>query len=213
MGRTPVTRDYGGVSASDRRAERRAKLLLAGRRIWGESGLDDVSVRGVCAQAGLGPRYFYEQFADRDELLLAVADQFRDEVNALLLTEGLGAPGDFGAKLKAALTALLELMAGDPHAHRIFTDILGGAEILAERRRQTLEIITNLVLEHGPELLDLEPLSPAVMRRGATFIVGGITQLIDSWARDPQESTSAMAEICTDLCLAVLRPFARPGSR
>lgn len=211
MGRTPATRDYGGLSASQRQAERRTRLLEAGREVWGGSGAGDVTVRAVCARAGLGPRYFYEQFPDRDALLLAVSDQFRDEVLALMLQRGLGEPGGIEATLKAALTALLDLIGSDPSAHRIFTDVLVGTGVLAEDRRQTLDIVTNLLLEYGPALLDFEPPSPAEMRRGATFIVGGITQLIDSWVHDPQESPSLMATACTELCLGVIQPAASRG--
>lgn len=211
MGRTPATRDYGGVSASQRQAERRARLLEAGREVWGGSGAAEVTVRGVCARAGLGPRYFYEQFPDRDALLLAVSDQFRDEVLGLMLQRGLAEPGGIEATLKAALTALLDLIGSDPLAHRIFTDILVGTGALSERRRQTLDIVTSLLLEHGPAMLEFEPPSPAEMRRGATFIVGGITQLIDSWVHDPQESPALLATACTELCLGVIRPVASGG--
>jgi AcrR family transcriptional regulator len=210
MGRMPATRDYGGLSASERMAERRRRLLEAGRDIWGRSGITDVSVRGVCAEAGLGPRYFYEQFPDRDALLLAVADQLRDELFSVLLQRGLGEPGGVEAKLRAALKALLDMIADDPVVHRIFTDILTGTDVLAERRRQALDTVTNLVLEHGPALLDFEPPTPDEMRRGATFIVGGVTQVVDSWVHDSQESTSAMADACTELCLSVVRRYAAP---
>lgn len=209
MGRSAVIRDYGGVSANDRRAERRRKLLEAGRELWGTAGITEVTVRGVCAKAGLVPRYFYEQFADRDALVLAVSDQVRDELFASLLTVGLGEPGDVKTKLRAALKAFLDLIVEDPHIHRIFADGMTGAGPLADRRRQALDIVTELVLEHGPGMLDLGPSTEAELRRSASFIVGGVNQLIDAWLLDPRESTAEMAAICTDLSFAVVRMSAR----
>jgi AcrR family transcriptional regulator len=208
-GRPPATRHYGGISASDRRAQRRRRLLAAGRRMWGESNLNEVTVRGVCAEAGLTPRYFYEQFADRDELVLAVADQVRDELFAVLLESGLNAPGDAEAKVRTGLKAFLQMIADDQHVHRIFTDILSSGGDLAERRRQALDTVTALILEHGPGLLDFAPPSPVEMRRGAMFIVGGVNQLIDAWVQDPRESAAELADACTELCLAVVRRSAR----
>src|SRR5206468_2855326 len=117
-------------------------------------------------------------------------------------------PGDAESKLRAGLKAFLDMISGDPLAHRIFTDTLMGTAGLAERRRQALDIVTNLVLEHGPTLLDLGPTTPAEMRRGAMFIVGGVTQLVDAWVHDPRESTTELADVCTDLCLSVVRQFA-----
>lgn len=92
MRRAEVVRDYGGVSAADRRAERRRRLPAAGRRIWGESGITEVTVRGVCKAAGLIPRYFYEHFPNRDALLFAVADDVRDELLGALVAAGTGTP-------------------------------------------------------------------------------------------------------------------------
>jgi AcrR family transcriptional regulator len=205
MGRTNVIRDYGGVSASDRRDERRRKLLKAGREVWGQSGIGEVTVRGVCGQAGLIPRYFYEQFADRDALLLVVGEQVRDELIATLLSVGLNEPGDVADKLRAALKALLDLIAADPLIHRIVADVVIGAGPLAGPRRQALDIITDLILQYGPGFLDFESPDPAETRRIASFIVGGVNQLIDAWVLDPRESTAELATACAELSLSVVR--------
>ena len=42
-------------------------------------GLAGISVRAICARARLTPRYFYESFADLDELLVATVDSVTDE--------------------------------------------------------------------------------------------------------------------------------------
>jgi AcrR family transcriptional regulator len=209
MGRASAIRDYGGVSANDRRADRRRKLLVAGRTLWGSNGIGDVTVRGVCAEAGLVPRYFYEQFSDRDALILAVADQVRDELFAVLLDVGLNEPGEIADKICAGLKAFLDLIADDPHVHRIFSDVLVGGGPLAARRRQAVDMVTELVLEHGPGLLDFAPPSQSEMRRSATFIVGGLNQLIDAWMLDPRESTAELARAGTDLSIAIVRMHAR----
>ena len=104
------------------------------------------------------------------------------------------------------MQAFLDQVADDPTVHRILTDVLTSTGPLAERRREALDMVTALVLEHGPGLLDFPPPSPAEMRRSATFIVGGVNQLIDAWVHDPRESTAAMADACTALSLAVIRP-------
>lgn len=203
MGRRTAVRDYGGVSASTRRAERRRKLLDAGRRLWGDSGIGEVTVRGVCSESGLVQRYFYEQFQNRDTLVLAVADEVRDELFASLLTVGLSEPGDLAAKLRAALKSALDVIADHPDVQRIFIDILAGTGPLTERRQQALDMVTELVLEHGPGLLDIPSPDPTEIRRGASFIVGGVSQLIGDWALNPRESTAELADACTGLCLAV----------
>ena len=203
MARTDVVRDYGGISADDRRAERRRKLLEAGRRAWGEFGIGDVTVRGVCSSSGLTPRYFYEHFTNRDALIVAVADQVRDELFAALVGASLAEPGELAHKLRAALKAFFDVIADDPHIHRIMTSDWTAVAGLAQRRSDALDMVADLVLQYAPALLE-EPPDTADLRRVAMFVVGGVNQLVEAWLREPTDSTSDLADICTGLCLAVV---------
>ncbi|ORW94098.1 TetR/AcrR family transcriptional regulator [Mycolicibacter terrae] len=210
MKRPGVVRDYGGISAVDRRAERRGKLLAAGRRIWGESGIGEVTVRGVCAAAGLIPRYFYEQFPNRDALLFAVSDDVRDQLLEAMVTAGVGDPGTLSDKLRSALTAFLDLIAADPYIHRIATSDLSAVPGLNEHRARILDLITDSVVEHAPGVLDSEVPPPAELRRGALFIVGGVNQIIEAWLANPVESTTELAALCSDLAVALVRSITSP---
>lgn len=209
MKRAEVVRDYGGISAADRRAERRRKLLAAGRQIWGESGITDVTVRGVCNAAGLIPRYFYEQFSNREELLFAVADDVRDELLDALVAAGVGDPGTLTDKLRSALTAFLDIIAADPHVHRIATGDVSGVPGLARHRKQILDMITEQVIRYTPDVLGADTPDATQLRRGALFMVGGVNQIIESWLDDPRETTAEVAAVCADLCVAVVRGVAQ----
>ncbi|OBI10054.1 transcriptional regulator [Mycolicibacter nonchromogenicus] len=205
MKRPEVVRDYGGISAVDRRAERRSKLLAAGRQIWGESGIGEVTVRGVCTAAGLTPRYFYEQFPNRDALFFAVSDDVRDQLLEAMVTAGIGDPGTLADKLRSALTAFLDLIAADPCIHRIATSDLSAIPGLNEHRAGILDMITDAIVEHAPDVLDGQNLAPEELRRGALFIVGGVNQIIETWLANPVESTAELAAICSDLSVALVR--------
>lgn len=210
MKRPEVVRDYGGISAVDRRAERRSKLLAAGRRIWGESGIADVTVRGVCTAAGLTPRYFYEQFGNRDALLFAVSDDVRDQLLEAMVTAGVGHPGTLTDKLRSALTAFLDLIAADPHIHRIATSDLSAVPGLNEHRARILDMITDSIVEHAPGVLDGQIPPSAELRRGALFIVGGVNQIIEAWLVNPAETPTELAAICSDLVVALVRSIVTP---
>ncbi len=66
---------WAGLSPTDRRSERRALLLDAASTLFGEGGEGAVSVRSVCRASELNTRYFYENFADTDEVLGELYDQ------------------------------------------------------------------------------------------------------------------------------------------
>src|SRR6185312_7652663 len=75
MERMAQVRPYRGVEAADRVAERRRRFLEAGLDILGsEPDLSELTVRGICRQAGAALRYFYESFTDKDDLIAAVFD-------------------------------------------------------------------------------------------------------------------------------------------
>ncbi len=74
------SRSYRGVAQEDRVAARRDALIEAGLDCLHDDGLSGASVRSICARARLTPRYFYENFADLDELLVAVVDAVAAEV-------------------------------------------------------------------------------------------------------------------------------------
>lgn len=204
MKRAEVVRDYGGVSADDRRTERRQKLIAAAREIWGTSGVADVTVRGVCSAAGLTTRYFYEQFPNREAIVFAVIDEVRAEMLAALVEAGVGDPGTLTDKLTSALTAFLEIIAADPHVHRIATGDVSAVPGLTEHRAGILDQIATLIVELAPEVLGAGTPNPEALRRGAVFMVGGANQLIEAWLRDPKETPAELAAVAAKLCVAVV---------
>ena len=209
MKRVQVVRGYGGVSAADRRTERRGKLLAAGRQIWGESGITEVTVRAVCSAAGLTSRYFYEQFETRDALLYAISDDVRDQLLTALVNAGVGDPGTLTDKLRSALTAFLNIIAADPHIHRIATGDVSSVAGLTEHRTHILEMITGLIVQLAPDVLTTAVPDPAQLRRGAQFMVGGVNQIIEAWLENPAETPEKLAAECADLCVAVVQGVTR----
>lgn len=66
-------RRWRGRGADERKAERRALLMAAAVKVYSERGFRHSSVKAVCDEAGLTERYFYESFANSEDMLVAVA--------------------------------------------------------------------------------------------------------------------------------------------
>ncbi|WP_147132369.1 TetR/AcrR family transcriptional regulator [Nocardia ninae] len=204
MARSATARSYGGISAENRRTERRIRLLAAAREIWGEAGLPAVTVRGVCKQAGLTDRYFYEHFANRDELLAAVADELREQLLAVLVQSGLTADGTAEDKLRSALGTFLQAIADDRRIHRIIASDFNAVPVLAQRRRDVLATITDLVVQNVPDALPGD-YDPVALRRAALFITGGVNQLIETWLDHLTDLTAdELAASCARMCISVV---------
>src|ERR1700730_1168680 len=69
-----VTMPFKGVSADDRRTDRRNRLVEAAFGIAGTDGAGGLGVGRVCLAARLTKRYFYESFASLTELQSAIVD-------------------------------------------------------------------------------------------------------------------------------------------
>lgn len=112
----PSSRPYGGVSADDRRAERRRRLLDAGLELFGTEGIAATTIADVCAEAGLTKRYFYENFATIDELAGAV---FGDVTSRLVQQVEPAIAAGGGTDPRPALTVYLGAVLGDPRLARL----------------------------------------------------------------------------------------------
>lgn len=211
MTRGEVVRDYGGVSAADRRAGRRRRLLDAARTLWGDAGLDGITVRGVCSASGLTPRYFYEHFVNREALVVAVADEVRAELIAVLVDSSLDEAGSLEDKLRAALTALLELVAGEPTVLRIMSTDFTRVPGLENRNQETMDQVAELVLEHGRGFTGADLPAGADPRHVARFVVGGVWNLIEPWLHGGAESPQDLADLCTRLSMNAVRMHPTAG--
>ena len=58
-----LSRAYRGVSATDRRDQRRQRLIDAGLQLFGTRGIAAVGIVTSAPETGLTKRYFYENFA------------------------------------------------------------------------------------------------------------------------------------------------------
>jgi AcrR family transcriptional regulator len=170
---------WAGVPLVDRRVERRGLLVGAAFELFGDGGEAAVSVRSVCRVGGLNTRYFYESFADIDELLGAVYDdvalRLAEAVEAAMDDAGESVP----ARTRAGMAAVLRFSSADPRRGRIlFTD--GRANpVLADRRSSTQALLLELVLAVGGRQ---HPGSdPVAARVGAAMYTGAMVELTQQW--------------------------------
>jgi AcrR family transcriptional regulator len=158
MGRT-----YSGLSAAERVAERRGRLLDAALDLIGsEGGWGSATMTAICRRAGLTERYFYESFRDRDALYVALLDALAAEVERAVL----GALRRGG--IEASARALLDVLLGDPRKGRAALLEGLGSEVAQRRRREVLASFERLALEVGT----------APSQLAAVALVGAVDELL-----------------------------------
>ena len=77
---SPPARSYGGVSATERKLERRRRLADAALDVMAADEWRSATVEQICSAAGLNKRYFYQGFADLDDEIIVQGIGFIDTV-------------------------------------------------------------------------------------------------------------------------------------
>ena len=174
-------RPYAGKSAEQRRAERRAALVEAAVAIWQEHGWAAVTMRGVCARAGLTDRYFYESFADRDALLATLWDQKRDETLATLFaTVTSAADRPPLEQLRAVEEVVVHQILDDPASAQILFGDHAGSAVLEQRRRDLVRLTTDLIIDFAQPHL-AAGIDEQALRVRTLIGMGGFVELMLAW--------------------------------
>jgi AcrR family transcriptional regulator len=175
-------RPYRGQAPQDRLAARRERLLDAALELLGGEDQAGASVRGVCREAGLSPRYFYESFADLEALHAAVLDRIVSEASAVVLAAVAAEPGaDFHSKARAAIESFVRYLTDDPRRVRVAAVEAHGSEALQRCRRGGTRLLARMLAGQEPDCYgtsdDLDPLAEVT----AGMLVGGMANVIVTW--------------------------------
>jgi AcrR family transcriptional regulator len=174
---SPSERRYGGKTAAERRAQRREQLLDAGLELFGTDGYTTTTIEALCARAGLNPRYFYEQFAGREQLLGAVYERHVQQVLTVVGAAIEEAGPDSAARLHAGLTAFVESTLADERGARVnYFEMVGVSRELDALRRRVLSDYAELIATQAQG-----GVTGVDTRMTAVALVGATDGLIIDW--------------------------------
>jgi len=175
---TPA-RPYRGIPQDERRAQRRIQLIAAGIAVYGERGFRQATVKAVCEAAGLTERYFYESFANSDELLIACFNEVTYAVLEEILAAARAAGPGADERSRAMLHAYFGALQREPRSARVFlVEIRGVSRAVDKAFDSALRAIGDEVgrLAEPPGT----PSDPLLM----AGIVGGVMHIALRWIED-----------------------------
>lgn len=178
--RAPL-RSYGGVSATERIAARREKLLDAALELYGTRGFTATGVKDICRQAHLTDRYFYESFADAQELFVATYDRVTTDLLEQVALSVAAARPEPEPQVRAAIETFIRALTDDPRKARVLFAETASAGAEAERHvRTSLRRFADLVAATArPYLRSTTP--ERLLHMGALSLVGAIERVIIEW--------------------------------
>jgi AcrR family transcriptional regulator len=202
---------YGGVSAEERVAARRDRLLEAGLELFGTQGYLRATIDQVCAEAGLTKRYFYESFRSCEDLLGVLVHALWAEAARHGMAAAEAADGGPRTRIRQGIGAVVGYFTGDVRRGRVaFVESAGISNRIEGRCRENAGVFTTLLHSYAGELLgDLVP-PERVMRLHAGALVGAGSELVTEYLLGAvTTSPGELADYLTGLAFAMIG--IRPG--
>lgn len=182
--------------------------------IIGTQGWSNTTLRGVCEQARVGPRFFYESFADLEELAATVHDELVREAITRTLAAVAAAPDDLPAKSRAGIATMVKTFTDDPRRARVVFAEAHGSETLMRLRFTAMRAIADVVAGQAEQLLDLPPGSDTVRHAFALLLTGGVAEMILVWLDGGLEVTrDELVDICHEFLLTSARTLPEMATR
>lgn len=199
---TMITRSYGGVSAADRVADRRRRLMDAALELFATEGYTATGVKDVCRAAGVTDRYFYESFSDRKELFLAVFDDSVDRLFTAVATAVAAAGPDPTAQLRAAIGTFLRAVTQDARTPRlVFSEPAAVGPEAEQRMRLTLRRFARLASATAEAHVPGDPRVPLI----GLALVGTLERVVVEWQDGELHAPiDDVIDGCTELFIQLL---------
>jgi AcrR family transcriptional regulator len=185
----PPERLRKGRTLAERRAERRAALLEAGLELFGTRGFAASSVEEICRTAYVSTRNFYEEFDNREALLVTLGDVIAMDAYTVLI-DAVVEPGDDYARREAhaRIGAIVHALLDDPRVARVaFIESRGVSPVHEARRRDTHKLFARYVMGLGDEVSGSNLWAGSTGETYALGLVGAINEVLGDWVlRDDQ---------------------------
>ncbi len=189
---------WRGQTLRDRSADRRVQLLEVGESLLGSGGAAAVTMRAVCREAQLSPRYFYESFDTREDLLVAVYNQVEERLLAHIAHRRAGS-------VREVLECCADFFEQDPRRARILLrEPLADDTLHKHSVNRTPAFVRALIPALGNRLNDLLLGDPARIQILSTALGGALVALYLDWADGRLNvSRDALSDATVDIVTAL----------
>jgi len=156
----------------------RERLLEAAAVVFAERGYAEASAEAISRAAGMSKATFYEHFANKEEVMLALFDEAARVMMERVGVAISGASEDADARVRAGLHAFVQGLAEYPAASQtLLVQIIGAGPKAMERRDAILEGFAKLIDEENRTAHDRWDVPRLRSIEDAYALVGAIVEL------------------------------------
>src|SRR2546423_7611225 len=180
-----------GGRREERKAQNRAKLLEAARKVFAEKGYGEATARDIVRETDLATGTFYNYFDDKQDVFMALLDERGEKGRAIARAQRLDPGSSLEERIYNAFRAYFEWAVSENDTFDVFRRNAGVIAFLPGREpfelgiTELLEDMTKWAEDGDMPAVDLEMLAVAVVGMG--FQVA--THLVEDDPPDIEEAT------------------------
>ena len=164
------------------RGTQRERLIEAIVELAGQFGYQGLSIAQISARAGVSSATFYEQFADREECLLAAYRAVTERTLARMASSLQ--EGEWAGAARPAFAEVIRSVQADPDGGRVmFVEAAAGGPRLREEARSVLDGM----VENAELLLDGAPAQGATLDIPSRALIGAVRGVVAGHLRTHSE--------------------------
>jgi AcrR family transcriptional regulator len=188
--------------ARKRVGNKRERIISAAATLFGDKGYHNTTTAEIAESAGVAAGTIYIYFSSKEELLVAVFEEFLG-VHMDRLREGIARETGPEAKLRRLLRLGLELMEQNPDSARIFLSQLRQStsmiKMVVKRSSRAYKDIIESVLEEGIREGFCRQMN---VRSTASMLFGAFQSLVLDWVAE--DCSFHLSDQADELCDFVL---------
>ncbi|KAB8197243.1 TetR family transcriptional regulator [Nonomuraea phyllanthi] len=167
------------MSAEQRLADRRERLMTAAYSLYAKPGFAETTIERLCSEARISNRAFYECFGSQEELLQACHERCVDESLAVVSKAVQEAPNTLDDRVKAGIRAYIEFTTADWRRARIMhVEVRRSGDVLTLSRQRAIDAFARLVEDASADFVHPPGLNRRLVALG---VVGALQELLIEW--------------------------------
>ncbi|MEU4393511.1 TetR/AcrR family transcriptional regulator [Kribbella sp. NPDC023855] len=188
-----------GLTAEQRKAERREQLLDAALDLFATHGYLGTSIEQICSTAYVGTKSFYEVFDGREDCYVALLRRTSERLQADMMAVAARAEGNERQAAPRIISAFAHALLDDPRVAKVTFGQAGGISATVERQRRTNRRWAAGFLEQIWDRYDApsgqsDKAESRARHAIAIGLVGGLFDLIADWLLDADPTVPDQVE-------------------
>jgi AcrR family transcriptional regulator len=154
----------------ERKAQNRAKLLMAARKVFAEKGLGAATARDIVRETDLATGTFYNYFDSKEEVFFALIEEMAEKARARV-SEGRRTGATLEERVENGYRAYFEFVVEERELFQVFRRNAGAIALMEEDvfeagEKELLEDLITWARDGDIPTVDLELLAPAMLGAG-----------------------------------------------